>query len=89
MDRVLERIENQYWKIEVSDFKSWMLGFISLKEKWKTTPLSEAEILVEYTYTLFANQVLLYPFNWLFAHLFLAHVHERVLENVHKMIGKQ
>ena len=26
MDRVLERIENEYWKIEVSNFTSWMLG---------------------------------------------------------------
>ncbi|MBK8641403.1 MAG: hypothetical protein IPN15_04030 [Saprospiraceae bacterium] len=45
-------------------------GFYKFEGEWKTTPLSEAEILVEYTYTLFANQVLLYPFNWLFAHLF-------------------
>ena len=86
MDRVLERIENQYWKIEVSDFKSWMLGFYKFEGEWKTTPLSEAEILVEYTYTLFANQVLLYPFNWLFANLFWRTYMKRVLENVRKMI---
>ncbi|MBK8700763.1 MAG: hypothetical protein IPN29_14970 [Saprospiraceae bacterium] len=29
-DKVLERMENQYWKIEVSDFKSWMLGLQNL-----------------------------------------------------------
>ena len=86
MDRVLERIENQYWKIEVSNFKSWMLGFYKFEGEWKTTPLSEAEILVEYTYTLFADQVFLYPFNWLFAQLFWRTYMKRVLENVRKMI---
>ena len=25
IDKVLERIENKYWRIEVSEFKSWML----------------------------------------------------------------
>ena len=25
-DKVLERIENKYWKLEVGDFKSWMLN---------------------------------------------------------------
>ncbi len=27
VDKVIERIENKYWIIEVSDFQSWMLGF--------------------------------------------------------------
>ncbi len=30
VDKVIERIENKYWKIEVSDFQSWMLGFFSI-----------------------------------------------------------
>ena len=27
VDKVIERIENKYWKIEVSEFQTWMLGF--------------------------------------------------------------
>ena len=27
IDSVIERIENKYWKFEVSDFQTWMLGF--------------------------------------------------------------
>ena len=27
VDKVIERRENQYWKIEVSQFQAWMLGF--------------------------------------------------------------
>ncbi len=38
-DKVLERIENKYWKIEVSNFKSWMLGFSKFVGEWKTTEL--------------------------------------------------
>ncbi|MBK8657183.1 MAG: hypothetical protein IPN20_25550 [Haliscomenobacter sp.] len=36
-DKVIERIENQYWKIEVSEFKSWMLGFSRFVGEWKPT----------------------------------------------------
>ncbi len=25
-DKVIERVENKYWKIEVSNFQSWLLG---------------------------------------------------------------
>jgi hypothetical protein len=27
VDNVLERIENNYWKIEINNFQAWMLGF--------------------------------------------------------------
>jgi len=49
MDKVIERIENQYWKIEVSDFQSWMLGFHKFAGTWKTTELEPNKILIEYT----------------------------------------
>jgi hypothetical protein len=85
VDKVIERIENQYWKIEVSDFQSWMLGFSKFVGEWKTTELEPDKILVEYTYTLHSNVPLLYPFNWLFAQTFWKTYMKRVLENVRQL----
>lgn len=85
IDKVIERIENEYWKIEVSDFKSWMLGFYKFVGEWKTTEIRENEILIEYTYTLHSGVPLLYPLNWLFSKVFWRMYMKRVLENVRKM----
>lgn len=84
-DKVIERIENQYWKIEVSDFKSWMLGFSKFVGEWKTTEIKENEILIEYTYTLHSDIIWLYPLNWLFTKTFWRIYMKRVLENVRKL----
>lgn len=85
MDKVIERIENSYWKIEVSEFQSWMFGFTKFVGEWKTTELEANKILVEYTYTLHAKNFLLYPFNWLFAKTFWPKYMKQVLENIRKM----
>ncbi|MDX2070654.1 MAG: hypothetical protein SFV55_19660 [Haliscomenobacter sp.] len=85
MDRVIERIENQYWNIEVSEFKAWMLGFSKFVGEWRTTELEPGKILIEYTYTLHAEVVWLYPLNWLFTKTFWRVYMKRVLENVRKM----
>ena len=85
MDKVIERIENAYWKIEVSDFKSWMLGFSKFVGEWKTTALEKDRILIEYTYTLYADNIWLYPLNWLFTKIFWRVYMKRVLENVRKL----
>lgn len=81
-DKVIERVENCYWKIEVGDFKSWMLGFSKFVGEWKTTELETNTILIEYTYTLHSDIVLLYPLNWLFAKTFWRRYMKRVLHNV-------
>jgi len=85
LDTVIERVENQYWKIEVSDFKAWMLGFSKFVGEWKTTELDKDRILIEYTYTLHSDIVWLYPLNWLFTKLFWKTYMKRVLENVRNM----
>ena len=85
MDHVLERIENQYWKIQVDDFQAWMLGFYKFVGEWKTTELEPNKILIEYTYHLHAKQPLLYPLYWLFARTFWKTYMKRVLENIRKM----
>ncbi|HMG15325.1 MAG TPA: hypothetical protein VK590_07770 [Saprospiraceae bacterium] len=84
-DKVIERIENKYWKIEVSDFKSPMIGFSKFVGEWKTTEFDPNKILVEYTYTLHSTVPLLYPLNWLFTKVFWKFYMKRVLENVREM----
>lgn len=85
VDKVIERVENQYWKIEVSDFKSWMLGFSKFVGEWKTTEIEKNKILIEYTYTLHSDIALFYPINWLFTKTFWKIYMERVLENVRRL----
>ena len=70
VDTVIERVENQYWKIEVSDFQSWMLGFTKFAGEWRTTELEPNKIEIEYIYKLHSNAPLLTPLNWLFAKTF-------------------
>ncbi len=85
IDKVIERRENEYWKIEVSDFKSWMLGFSKFVGEWKTTELEKDRILITYTYTLHSDIAWLYPLNWLFAKTFWKIYMKRVLENVRSL----
>jgi hypothetical protein len=82
IDKVIDRRENEYWKIEVSDFKAWMLGFSKFVGEWKTTEIQENKILIEYTYTMHSDIVWLYPLNWLFTKTFWRIYMKRVLENV-------
>lgn len=84
-DKVIERIENQYWKIEVSNFQSWTFGFSKFIGEWKTTELEPNKILIEYSYTLHSNIFILYPFNWLITKTFWKIYMKRVLENIRKM----
>lgn len=86
VDKVLERIENQYWKIEVSDFKAWMLSFYKFVGEWKTTELEPNKIQIDYTYTMYSANPLLYPLNWLFTKLFWRIYMKQVLENIRQMI---
>lgn len=85
VDKVIERIENQYWKFEVMDFQAWMLGFYKFVAEWKTTELEPNKIQIDYTYSLHAANGLLNPLNWLFAKTFWTIYMKRVLENVRIM----
>lgn len=86
VDKILERVENTYWKFEISAFQSWMLGFSKFTAEWHTTEVEKNKILINYIYTLQADTALLYPLNWLFAKLFWKRYMRHVLENVRKMI---
>ena len=89
MDKIIERVENRYWKIEVSDFQAWMLGFYKFVGEWQTTEVKEDTILVEYTYSLYSQTALLYPFNWLFAKVFWKKYMKQVLENIRRMAYRE
>ena len=85
VDNCVERIENKYWKLEIDNFQSWMLGFSRFTGVWQTTEIASNKILVEYSYTLLSDNVLLYPVNWLFTKLFWKTYMKRVVENVRQM----
>ena len=85
VDRVLERIENRYWKIQVDDFQSRMLGFTKFVGEWKTTELRPNKVQVDYSYTLHSSSILLTLLNWLFTQTFWRIYMKRVLENVEQM----
>lgn len=84
-DKVIERHENEYWKIEVGNFQSWMLGFSKFAGEWKSTELEPNKILIEYSYALHSDITLLYPLNWLFAKTFWKIYMKRVVENIREL----
>lgn len=89
VDKVIERRENDYWKIEIDDFQSWMLGFSKFVGEWQTTELAQGKVLVTYTYTLHSDIGLLYPINWLFTKTFWRAYMKGVLENVRTLIERE
>lgn len=62
-----------------------MLGFSRFAGEWQTSEIKKGQVLVEYTYTLHSDIVLLYPLNWLFAKTFWKAYMKRVLGNVRQM----
>ena len=85
IDKVLERVENDYWRIEVSDFKSWMLSFYKFEGTWKTTELAPNSIRIDYSYTMYSSNPILYPLNWLFTKFFWKKYMQQVFESIRKM----
>jgi hypothetical protein len=51
IDKVIERRENEYWKIELSDFTFFSWGFTKFTGEWSTKELKPNEIQIIYTYT--------------------------------------
>jgi hypothetical protein len=83
---VLERRENDYWKIKVDDFQSWMLGFYQFVGEWKTTEIAPNTIQIDYSYTLYSHGILFYPLNWLFSKVFWKKYMKHVLKNIEQLI---
>lgn len=85
VDKILERIENKYWKIQIDEFQSWMAGFYKFIGEWNTTQIEEGKVLVEYDYSLYANKPQFYVINWLFAKVFWKIYMKKVLKNIEIM----
>lgn len=88
-DKILERVENEKWVIEVANFQSWILGFNKFIGIWETTEIEKERIQIDYTYELHAKYFLLYPLNWLFARLFWKGYMKQVLRNIEQMIANK
>jgi hypothetical protein len=88
IDRVIERIENEKWVIQVDTFQSWMLNFNKFVGIWQTTELEPLRIRTDYHYALHTSSLWLWPLNYLFATLFWKAYMKRVLENVRRMIKR-
>jgi len=84
-DEVLERIENKYWKVEVGNFKSWMLNIWKFTFEWTTTEIEPEKIQIQYDYTIHGKGILFIPLQWIFAKVFYKQYMKQVLENVRKM----
>jgi len=85
IDKIIERIENEYWKIEVSDFKFWMLSFYKFEGTWKVTKLAPTSTRIDYSYTMYSSNIALYPLNWLFTNFFWKKYMKQVLKNIQSM----
>lgn len=85
LDKVLERKENQYWKIEICDFKFWCYGFEKFQGEWITTQQQDGKIEVRYIYTMFSNSVIFYPFHWLFTKIVWRNYMRHALENIRQL----
>lgn len=85
LDKVLVRRENEYWKIEVSDFKTPSMGFTKFQGEWFTRQLEEGKVEVRYKYTMFSDSIIFYPFHWLFTKLVWRNYMQNVLENIRKL----
>lgn len=87
-DKVLERVENRYWKIQLDDFQAWMFGFDLLVGEWHTTELATNKILVNYKYFLHSESYLLRPLQWLFVKTFWKSYMKQVIQNVKDLAYK-
>jgi hypothetical protein len=88
-DKVLVRIDNKYWKIELNDFQFPMFGLSKFVGEWKTKEIEPNRIHITYTYTLHSGNFLLYPLHWLFANtLWRIYMHQ-VIDNIREMAYNQ
>lgn len=85
LDTVLDRKENEYWKIEISDFKTWMMGFTKFQGEWFTEENDEGKITVTYAYTLFTKYSIAAPIHWLFTKTFWRWYMRHALNNIREM----
>ena len=66
-DEILVRVENQYWKWTIYDFKTKALFFaIKAIGEWYVQKNEIGTIDVKYIYTYYSKNIFTHPINWLF-----------------------
>lgn len=66
-DQILERIENDYWKWTIFDFRSPSLFFLNRAVgEWKVKALDDKQSQVWYTYTFYPENPITRILTWLF-----------------------
>ncbi len=83
LDTVIERIENKYWKIEVTDFKFGAMGFKKFVGEWAVMELEPNKVQVTYSYTMHSKYGILFPAHWLLTKTFWRTYMKRVLRIIH------
>lgn len=89
LDVVLERRENEYWKIEVRDLQYQMLGFERFQGEWITTPQPDGRIRIDYRYAMISKVAWLYPLQWVFTKTVWRLYMKHVLENIREMVREE
>ncbi len=85
LDTVIERKENEYWKIQVDHIKVFTFGLHTFIGEWITTPISEKQTSVTYRYTLVGKRSISYPMQWFTAKVMWPIYMKRVANNIKKL----
>ena len=85
LDTVLERIENEYWKIEITNVKSFSLGVHTFQGEWWTRENEDGTTNVRYGYTMISDSILLYPLQLFFTKVIWRHYMKQVVKNIKKL----
>lgn len=70
VDEIYERREYEYWKWGVAEFHQWSMGYTKFIGEMYFAELSENVVNVRWTYSLYSESTLFYPFHWLFGKVF-------------------
>ena len=82
IDEVYERIENQYWKWGVAEFKQWSMGYTEFLGEMFFNEAPNHTIQVRWTYTLFSKSIIAYPFHWFFGNVFWKGLMKRAIQHM-------
>ena len=84
-DITRNRIENQYWKWELCDFKQNNFGFSRFTGEWRAEDLYNGNTRIFYTYTLHSSNGLMRPFHWLFTKTIWRMYMKHAMENIRQL----
>jgi hypothetical protein len=85
LDTVLERKENQYWKIKVDHVRVQTFGIHTFIGEWSTTSVEKNNTKVTYSYTLQGSGGITYPLQWMVAKVMWPIYMRRVLNNIKQL----